>query len=181
MDLARDLRTVPAADPPDPYLATAPGGGASLLDEIEAEVARDLSGGEVTYDVPGRPGWTVTYEASIDPQALGVWRKKAMTGGDLDPLKLACIILAACCRTIAKDGDPVTEPGPAGARNVTFGSRVLQEKLGVPTIPNAVEAVLRWYVKPGSILSTYDQLARAAGYDEQVSAVDPTGRSSNAS
>lgn len=116
------------------------GAHASILQDIVNEIAEKLPVEEVTFDVPGRPGYAVRYSLDFDVDDVKRWRKAAGASKtqEADEVRMAAVMLATQCTAIIRHGEEVSLEGEV----LTFRSKPFHRALDVP---KAADAVLKLY------------------------------------
>lgn len=148
----------------------------SILEQLAADAAAAIPAEEVTYKVPGRPGYTVRFLAQADLDDIKLWRKKAGAKKDedpADPLKFACLVLGARNTAILKNGEALE----LGGQLLTFSSEDFLRTLGVGRVS---DGVAKFYgASPFdhndfAVTRTAEKVLRAAGAstDDLEGAVD---------
>lgn len=166
--------TFGGANEPDAAEEIAPS-GQTMFDMLEAELSQKAQKDPLTLSVPGRPGYTLTFDPTIEFEQYRAWVDKATTkrrGGEskLDPLKLAFTIISHTNVSIERSG--VVAQNEDGS-NMTIVSTKLHGFLKVPT--GAVGAAIqKLYGSDGHVIQASQKVVEAAGYslDGDVTEVD---------
>lgn len=166
-----DVTRPPAALEADEIIE--PGKHTPALDSIVGELTAELEN-EKTFEVPGRPGYAVTYDVDIDHTMLGLWRRRARDKDqpdEFDELKFSLTILAAQCLRIIRNGAPLELDGD----EVTFRDRAFFTLLGTQS---ANAAVRKLYGRDAHAIAASRAVLEAAGYGTELDE-DPTPASSS--
>lgn len=150
----------------------------TLLDELEAEIKRDVSREPITLVIPDRPKVSVRYSATVTNEQIKNTQRKSRRNGpkgpEVDEMKAGGMFLAEQCEAILMNGTEVVD---SDGDLLRFGSEEIMEWLGAQT---AAGAVLRLYNNDLSVISHVDAVMTAAGAGEDAEVVedeDPTKRS----
>ena len=160
------------------YAPPSADGDTSPLEALRAALLEEVRRPEVTYEVPSRPGVAVTFDTNITVEEMDAWRGRAKKAGKagragmLDPIKLACIVVANKATGILMNGKRVNDDeGDA----LLFYSVELQRMVGSPE-GDSPAAIRRLYGVDGHLIAVADSIVEDAGYGEDVdsAAPDPT-------
>lgn len=147
----------------------APAGQPAQAPSVLGQIMADFKAaqGKLERPVPGRPGYTVTFDPTIPWEAYRSWQLASVdpTTG-IDELGLAVRALAAQCVSIAKDGQVLQDAG----QTVTFDHPVLQQAFNTLDVPGTVRF---FYGQDGAVIKEATVLLREAGYG---TGGDPTRR-----
>lgn len=159
------------ASEPTPVTRTTSSGEPTVLDRLRKELSKKVERAEVQIEVPERPGITVRVSPNITQHQMRSWRRQAGEGtkNGFDPTKFACTVLGHTCTGILIDGEEATNEDGAP---LTFASpEILDMTATTRPIPDCVQAFfgLDPHVEAAA-LAVMD----AAGYGDDVEAVDPT-------
>lgn len=144
---------------------------ATVMDDLRAELAQDVSVEPIALNVPNRPNFNVVFQPFIDFDKLKKWTKACKEGrkpdAPVDQLKLCCIVLAETCvglqykprgakeyREMLDEGDPLT-----------FKSKKLSTMLGV-VMGGYQGTIAKMYGSDGHILYVAKIVLDAAGYGD---------------
>jgi hypothetical protein len=148
-------------------------GTASLLEDIANDLAESLPVEEVTFEVPGRPGYAVRYSLDFDVDDVKRWRKAAGASKtqEADEVRMAAVMLATQCSAIIRRGEEVHLEGEV----LTFRSKPLH---GALDVPKAADAVLKFYGRDLHATQVANELLLRVGQksrpDETDDDEDPT-------
>lgn len=161
---------------PDPDLDDFDRDGEDDLDPLAAltELAAPVVMPEVVLPHRFRAGWAVRYSTELDADDLERWRKrakrpgKAGMRGEIDEIRLACILLANLSKGLERNGAPVLDEE---RRPLTFAHTKVWEIYGAA---RAADAVRKFYGNDPYLLATLEAVLAAAGVGEEVEPLDPT-------
>lgn len=141
----------------------------TALDDLRADLQRDVTGQEIQLVVPLRTGWTIRCNVDVESGQLNAWRKRcqdrAMPDG-IDDLKFASIVLAAKTTAILKNG---VEAHDEHGEPLTFKHKMLWEMTGTTRAVDAVRAV---FSRDAHVITAAFEVLREAGYGEDLQAVE---------
>lgn len=150
---------------------------ATTLDLISDRLGR-LDPGKVTVEIPGRPGFGVTFSLAVDGNRLAGWRmqcKDEHMPGETDSFLLNRIIVGQMCIGMVVDGNPLVDEDN---RPITFKSESLWEKLRVHDTYDAVRALYGGDGSDFHISAAASKILVKAGFGEEAKEMDPTQKSS---
>jgi len=149
-------------------------GEPTVLDRLRKELSKKVERPEVQIEVPERPGVTVRVTPNITQHQMRAWRRQSGEGtkNGFDPTKFACTVLGHTCTGIFIDGEEATNEDGAP---LTFASPEILDMTGTTRpIPDCVQAFFG--IDP-HVESAALAVMDAAGYGDDVEAVDPTKES----
>jgi hypothetical protein len=157
-----------------PAAPTSPTGDPTVLDRLRKELTKKVERSRVQIEVPERPGVTVEVSPNITQHQMRAWRRQSGEGtkNGFDPTKFACIVLGHTCTGIYIDGEEAFNEDGAP---LTFASPEILEMTSTtrPT-PDCVQA---FFGLDPHVESAALAVMDAAGYGDDVEAVDPTRES----
>jgi hypothetical protein len=145
---------------------------AQLLGELKTAVQRPELG---PLEIPGRPGWGVTYRTDISDADLKRAQRAAKVKGkprnadgsyDVDEVKLTQLLLGQYCTALWRGGEKLEMPDGSA---ITFRSPMLLQELSVGSVAEAVRTV---YGTDGSVVSSGRALMAASGWLDDPDDVD---------
>lgn len=142
----------------------------SPLEQLAAVVASDVVKPSIMLEVPLRPTVAIQFDTNIDNDLLGAWRKRAVAEDPrdgTDPLKLACIVIANKATGLFVNGRQVMKEG----HPLTFASQDVWAMVKPPA-SNGPQAIKRLYGNDAHVISTGEEVLRAAGYGDSIRQVD---------
>lgn len=161
-----------------PLLEAAPslGGGSDALAALREDVQARKAEIEPTkvFPVPGRERWAVRYATGFPHEELQAWKRAAIdksASHGYDEFRLALAILGNTARAVLFDGEVARD---ADGAPLTLSSRALWAD--VLEAPTPSEGIRKLYGSDAAVLATSEAITEAAGYGQQVTAVDPTRR-----
>jgi hypothetical protein len=142
----------------------------NTLSLLATALAEEVSKPDVTYVVPGRPGFAVTFDTNITVPQIERLRKACRskhTENNFDSLKFGCIMIANQSKAILLNGEVQTNVDGAP---LTLRSEEIHQFLGVDNYIGqagsvAIEAVKKFYGYDGHIMNVSGELLTAAGFD----------------
>lgn len=141
-----------------------------------AEIAAPVVVPEVIVPHRFRPPWAVQYSTALDLDDLKRWQKRATPPGNrgqVDEVRLACIVLANLCKAILRNGEPVLDLDGAP---LTFAHPAVWQTYQAK---RAADAVRKFYGNDPYLAATLDAVLAAAGIGDEVETLDPTRPSSD--
>jgi hypothetical protein len=168
--------TLPPSGAPDALAAVRPEelAGASGYDLLSKALSEQVRLPLLSLQVPERPAVTVVFDPNFDDDELTAWRNRAMNEDPrlgVNAVKLASIVIANRAvefkvhgRSVRLDGQPLT-----------FASEQVWQMVKPPAT-GPLDAVKRLYAIDPHIISTGEEIVRAAGYGTLVKReeADPT-------
>lgn len=144
----------------------------NVLDQLRAELQREIENDPIEIEVPKRPGVTVRFSPNFDQSDIRRWRRRSgeNTKAGFDPTKFACYVVGDSCRAIFVNGVRVeNEDGVA----LTFASSELLEMLDEDRpVP---EGIQRFWVLDPHLEAAAFKIIEAAGWSDDVEVMeDPT-------
>jgi hypothetical protein len=140
---------------------------ASDLDQLRKDLAAALVE-EIVLPVPALAnlGYETVHIADIDGRTIENIRKRCKTKTGVDGVKLVALLLATTNTAIRKGGKRILD---TDGEPLTFKSPAMLEMQGATT---AAEAVRRFYRKDGDMEAASRALLKAAGWGQDVEAID---------
>lgn len=77
------------------------------LEVLRAELETTADTPPLTLQVPTRPGYSVRFRTTIDPDEITAWRKRARdkkSPDGVDPFKLAALVAVNCAEVVIRQG-----------------------------------------------------------------------------
>lgn len=145
---------------------------------VLAEIAEPLELHDTVIPHRYREGWAVRYSTEIDLEDIKRWRKaakapgKAGRAGEVDELKLACIVLGNMCEAIMRGGVELTD---GQAQPLSFRSPEMRRLYDASTVADVVR---KFYGHDPYLVGVLDALLVEAGVGDDVETLDPTLASS---
>jgi hypothetical protein len=139
----------------------------TVFDDLEAALQTPIEEKIESLPVPARPGVFIRYNCDIPFDTLKRWMKSARekTGKkEVDPHKLALIVLHAQCRGIEFEKDGKKTEYTKGGQSHTFDSEVVQNL--VKTMGGWSGAVQSMYGNDGHMMMTMNRVLTEAGYGD---------------
>lgn len=143
----------------------------NILNKLKVLVQKRVERPIVLVDIPERPGLSLRISPNITQQDLRKWRKNAgeETKAGMDTVKFACQVIAHTTTGFILNGEVVKDDE---GYECTFGSAEILEMTNTTRPhPDAVKAIFG--IEP-HIEAAAVAIMEAAGYGDQVDAVDPT-------
>lgn len=142
--------------------------GATVLDALNASLAKTVVREPVTLKVPSRPGMSLVFNPDIEFELFQTWTQRASKGrkdGTPDYLRMALTVISHTNTDILMNG-------------VSSGKTVkdvsVHTSLGVPT--GAVgTAIRKLYAVDGHAIQVMRRIIEAAGYSLEGDEVDEDG------
>lgn len=145
---------------------------AQLLGELKSEVQRPELG---PLEIPGRPGWGVTYRTDVSDADMKRAQRSARLKGkprnpdgsyEVDEVKLTHLLLGQYCSALYRQGTRLELPDGTA---ITFRHPIMLQELGVATVADAVRKV---YGSDGSVVSAGRALMAASGWTDDPDDVE---------
>lgn len=142
----------------------------SMLDEITKDLQTVVHKSSITLKVETRDRWWVRYDPNIDANQLDMWRnrcKRPGKNGDIDALKLACIVLNNTSQGLYFRSDEAVEPvewTDEDSNVVTLRSKVFIQTMHAV---DATAAIRKFFGMDSHLLAHGGKILSAAGYDEE--------------
>lgn len=148
----------------------------NILDQLRSVIQQKIEREEIYIPVPERPGVLVRVSPNITQSQLRAWRRNAGedTKRGMDTVKFSCNLIAATCTGILVNDVVVTNDQGI---EVTFASPEVMQMTN--TSRPHPDCVLAFFGLEPHIEAAAVAIIEAAGYGEEVEAVDPTKRSSD--
>lgn len=148
------------------------GGERTALDDLKADLAKQVKTPPVTIGVPRRPNLSLRFSTEINADLLNAWRKRSRErrgSDDVDVLKFSCLVIANQCEAVLRNGEVV--PAVNG-EPISFRHADLIQMTGAMS---AIDAVRKLYGVDGDVINVASEVTRLAGYgDEELDVEDPT-------
>lgn len=144
----------------------------TMLEMVMEDLAAEVQKPDVKVSVKTRPGWEAHFSTDLPYNMLTTWQgacKDKKRPGQLDALKLACIILRNQSTALYRNGELIEVNGEA----MTLKSQFIMDAVGA-TSPQ--ETTVKFFGQDGLVEATATAILSACGYDEEVVA-DPTNAS----
>jgi len=149
----------------------------TVLGQLRNIITQKVTRPEIYVQVPERPGVMVRVSPNITQNQMKAWRRNAgeESKKGMDTLKFSCQLIAATCTGIVVNDEVVTDDKGI---ELTFASPEIMEMTGTTRPhPDCVQAFfgLEPHIEAAAVA-----IIEAAGYGDNVEALDPTKtRSSN--
>lgn len=143
----------------------------TILDQLRAEIEKDVTRPEIEIAVPERAGVTVKFSPNITTEQLKAWRRNSTNRktDELDSVKFSCYVVGQTVTGIYFNGEIVEDES---GFPVTFASPAILEMTNTTKpLPDAIRA---FYAIDPHLENTALKVLDAAGYGEDVDAEDPT-------
>jgi hypothetical protein len=143
----------------------------TILDQLRAEIEKDVTRPEIEIAVPERDGVTVKFSPNITTEQLKAWRRNSTNRktDELDSVKFSCYVVGQTITGIYFNGDLVEDETGVP---VTFASPAILEMTNTTKpLPDAIRA---FYAVDPHLENTALKILDYAGYGEDVDAEDPT-------
>jgi len=143
----------------------------NVLNKLKTLVQKRVERPIVLVEIPERPGLSLRISPNITQNQLRTWRKNAGedTKAGMDTVRFACQVIAHTTTGFILNGEVVKDNE---GYECTFGSAEIMEMTGTTRPhPDAVKAIFG--IEP-HIEAAAVAIMEAAGYGDQVDAVDPT-------
>ena len=147
----------------------------NVLDQLKKVIKEKVRRDDVYIAIPERPGVMIRVSPNITQQQLKTWRRNAgeERKGGMDTLKFSTNLIAATTTGILLNDEIATDESGV---EVTFASPEIMQMTDT-TRPHP-DCVLAFFGLEPLVESAAVAIIEAAGYGDQVDALDPTKRSS---
>ena len=147
----------------------------NVLDQLKKVIKEKVRRDDVYIAIPERPGVMIRVSPNITQQQLKTWRRNAgeERKGGMDTLKFSTNLIAATTTGILLNDEIATDESGV---EVTFASPEIMQMTDT-TRPHP-DCVLAFFGLEPHVESAAVAIIEAAGYGDQVDALDPTKRSS---
>jgi len=147
----------------------------NVLDQLKKVIKEKVRRDDVYIAIPERPGVMIRVSPNITQQQLKTWRRNAgeERKGGMDTLKFSTNLIAATTTGILLNDEIATDESGI---EVTFASPEIMQMTDT-TRPHP-DCVLAFFGLEPHVESAAVAIIEAAGYGDQVDALDPTKRSS---
>ena len=143
----------------------------TLLDQLRAEVSKEVTRDEIEIAVPERSGVTVRFSPNITTEQLKAWRRNSTSKktDELDSVKFSCYVIGQTVTGIYFNGELVEDDNGVP---ITFASQAMLEMTNTTKpLPDAIRA---FYGLDPHLEATALKVLDASGFGEEVDAADPT-------
>ncbi len=147
----------------------------SLLDALKQELQKPLQHEQVTLRVPGRPTYSVTYDARVGWDDQKRWSSASSNDDGFDEIKANAMMLSERCISINIDGiGPVRD---TTGELVTFRSKEFIQSTGEL---NPRNAIAKFFVNDADLFAHAGELMKRSGWGGKLGdnlELDPTATS----
>lgn len=143
----------------------------TILDQLRAEIEKDVTRPEIEIAVPERSGVTVKFSPNITTEQLKAWRRNSTNRktDELDSVKFSCYVVGQTITGIYFNGEIVEDETGIP---VTFASQAILDMTNTTKpLPDAIRA---FYAVDPHLENTALKILDYAGYGEDVDTEDPT-------
>ena len=143
----------------------------TVLDELRAQIEKDVRRPDIEIAVPERPGVTVTFSPNIESDLLKQWRKKYTNRktDELNGFLLSCHIIGATVTGILING--VLAEDDDGIALTFASSEILEMTNTDDAIPDCIQ---EFYSNDAHIEIIASTILDQAGWTEDIDVEDPT-------
>lgn len=147
----------------------------NVLDQLKKVIKEKVRRDDVYIAIPERPGVMIRVSPNITQNQLKAWRRNAgeERKGGMDTLKFSTNLIAATTTGILLNDEIATDDNGV---EVNFASPEIMQMTDT-TRPHP-DCVLAFFGLEPHVESAAVAIIEAAGYGDQVDALDPTKRSS---
>ena len=147
----------------------------NVLDQLKVVIGKAVKRADIFINVPERPGVTLLISPNITQNQLKSWRKNAgeERKGGMDTLRFSTNLIAATTTGILVNDEIVTDDNGV---ELTFASPEIMTMTN--TNRPHPDCVLAFFGLEPHVESAAVAIIEAAGYGDNVDALDPTKRSS---
>lgn len=148
-----------------------PAGRGTILDQLRAEIEKEVTRPEIEIAVPEREGVTVKFSPNITTEQLKAWRRNSTNKktDELDSVKFSCYVVGQTVTGIYFNGEIVEDDSGVP---ITFASpAILEMTKTTRPLPDAIRA---FYAVDPHLENTALKILDHAGYGEDVDTEDPT-------
>ncbi len=144
----------------------------SILDQLTAELAKEIKRPEIEITVPEREHISLRFSPNISQERLRSWRKNSGENSKrgLDSVKFASYVIGDTCTGIYVNEEVAKN---ASGINLTFTSAEIMRMTDADT---PFEAIGRMFGIDPHVESAAFAILEAAGYGDEVDTEDPTIR-----
>lgn len=142
----------------------------TVLDQLKAEVSKEVTRPDIEIPVPERKGVSVRYSPNITNEQLKSWRRNSTNRktDELDAIKFSCYVVGQTITGIYFDGELVLDDE---GNAITFASPVVMEMTGTDRpLPDAIRA---FFAVDPHLESTALKILDHAGYGDDVETEHP--------